>query len=83
MFKFKMNQVVKDKVTGYQGVILARIEYATGCQHYGVCQQVVSKEGKIPEWEYIDESRLVLVGKIKELVQDDSPGETPPQCNES
>ena len=61
-FKFAMNQVVKDVISGFQGVILARVEYATGCKHYGIAPQSVNKDGKISEWEYLDESRLMAVG---------------------
>lgn len=63
MFKFQMNEIVKDKVSDYQGVILGRTEYATGCRHYGVARLQVDKDGKISEWEWIDESRLIGLGK--------------------
>ena len=78
-----MYDKVKDKVTGFSGVILARCEYATGCSHYGVCPERLTKEGKSPEWEYIDESRLVLLGKFQPFKgtnpKDPSPGPTPSQ----
>ena len=77
MFKFEMNQVVKDKVTGFQGIILARLEFATGCQHYGISVQSVTPGSKIPDWEYLDEARLELVTESKPLKKDTSPGQLP------
>lgn len=36
-FKFENGQTVKDRVTGFKGVILGRTQYATGCIQYGIC----------------------------------------------
>ena len=66
MFKFECGDKVKDVVTGLQGVIMARIEYLTGCNQYAVTAQKLTKEGKRPDWEYIDENRLEKAGgKLK------------------
>lgn len=60
MFKFNLGEVLKDKITGFQGVAIGRTEYLTGCTHYGLCSQIL-KDGKPIEWEWIDEFRLVKV----------------------
>ncbi len=56
--KFELGDVLKDKITGFQGVVMVRAEYFTGCAHYGLCSQEL-KDGRITEWEWIDEIRLV------------------------
>lgn len=65
MFKYELGQELKDIVTGFSGIVMCRSEYFTGCKHYGLASKALSKEGKVNEWEYFDESRLVLVSKKK------------------
>lgn len=31
MFKFENGQIVKDMITGFTGVVVARVNYMTGC----------------------------------------------------
>ncbi len=65
MFKYELGEKVKDKITKFKGVIMARIEYLTGCNQYGISPEELTKEGKRPDWEYIDENRLERIpGKI-------------------
>ncbi len=59
-FKFDNGQVLKDKVSGFQGVVVAKTHYYTGCRHYGLCSQELH-DGKPVDWEWFDESRLFLV----------------------
>ena len=61
-FKFKLNIHVRDKVTGFSGTVLGRTEYATGCIQYGICPNTLI-EGKFPEWQWLDESRLEIISK--------------------
>lgn len=65
--KFEMGEVVKDRVTGFKGVILAQSLYFTGCRHYGLCAQGLKDERPIP-WEWFDETRLVKVKGAKKVV---------------
>ncbi len=63
--KFELGEVLKDKITGFEGVAMARSEYFTDCIHYGLCSTSL-KDGKPMEWEYFDETRLVhVLGKEK------------------
>jgi len=81
-FKFELHQIVKDKVTGFRGVILARSQYATGCRQYGVAPQKMTKEEKPPEWEWFDETRLQYTGKqIASLTELGGPSPRPPSKN--
>lgn len=64
-FKYELGDILKDKVTGFTGVVMVRAEYFTGCIHYGLCPRKVGKNGTIPEWEWVDVSRLVKAkGKV-------------------
>lgn len=68
-FKYRLGEVLKDKVTGFKGVAMARTEYYTGCVHYGLAAQKLVKDA-VADWEWIDEKRLVLVKSVKSLVGD-------------
>jgi len=70
MFTFELHEIVKDKVTGFAGVILGRTEYATGCNQYGVQPQKMTKEGKTPDWEWFDETRILATGNRIKSLQD-------------
>jgi hypothetical protein len=34
--KFRMNDILKDRVSGFQGQVLGISFYSTGCIHYGL-----------------------------------------------
>lgn len=48
---------VKDRVTGYEGIATARIEYLNKCVQYCV-EARVGKDGKKPDGVYIDIDQL-------------------------
>lgn len=53
MFKFELNEKVKDKVTGYAGRITATCEYLGGSRQYYV--ESIDNTGRpICEWELED-----------------------------
>jgi hypothetical protein len=64
-FKFELGEVLKDVVTGFQGVAMGRTQYFTDCNHYGLCSQKLDKDGKIGEWVWLDETRLIRTKKVK------------------
>lgn len=65
MFKYELGEAVKDIITEFSGVIMARVEYLTGCNQYAISPTKLDNAGKRPEWEYFDENRLVITkGKI-------------------
>ena len=51
---------VKDVVTGFEGVAMAKIEYITGCVRYEVLPDKL-KEGKPMDSVWIDVSQLTIV----------------------
>lgn len=62
-FKFELGQIVKDKVTGFIGVVVCRSQYLTGCNRYAIQARIVTPEGKIPEWVYFDEDLMLVEGE--------------------
>jgi hypothetical protein len=57
MFKFKPGETVRDLVTGFEGIIVSRTDYISGCNRYGV-QPKVGSDGKLPEQIAFDEPML-------------------------
>ena len=69
-FKFELGQPVKDRVTEFEGIVMARTEHLTSCNVYGVSPRKLNKEGKKPDWEWFDEPRLESgKGKCVALVE--------------
>ncbi|KKM13316.1 hypothetical protein LCGC14_1717390 [marine sediment metagenome] len=63
--KIELGDKVKDTITGFIGIAVARIEFINGCIQYQVAPKVI-KGGKFPEDVYIDKgSLIVLVPKNK------------------
>ncbi len=59
-FVYDNGDVLKDRVTGLEGVVMVRAEYSTGCHHYGLLPQEIN-DSKEPDWTWFDQSRLDLV----------------------
>ena len=59
MFKFTNGQFVKDRITGFCGVITGRVDYISGCQQYVVQPQSETPE-KWHDGKWFDEDRLVV-----------------------
>ena len=70
--EFAIGDLLKDRVTGYQGIVMVIAYYSTGCLHYGLCPQTIveTSEGAFrdPAWIWYDESRLELVQPCKVLI---------------
>lgn len=52
----------KDKVTGFKGIIIGKINYLTGCDHYGIAPPV-DKDGKVGDTQWFDEGRVEIIGE--------------------
>ena len=57
-FKFAMGVKLRDPVSGFEGVVCARSEYATGCNHYGLKPSGLTEKGTLKDWAWIDENYL-------------------------
>ena len=62
--EINLGDQVKDKVSGFKGVAIAKTEYLNGCFRIGV-QPKVDKDGKSCDAEWFDEPQLEIIGKKK------------------
>lgn len=64
MSKFNLGDELKDSVTGFIGVAIAKTDWIHQCTRWTL-QPPVNKEGKIPDQGTFDEPALVLVKAAK------------------
>ena len=77
MFKHELGKQAKDKITGFEGILVGRAEHLFGCNTYGIAPQVYDKEkGKRGDTEWFDEGRIQIIGEgiTAEEVSTDKPG---------
>ena len=55
-----LGQKAKDKVTEFEGIIIGRIQYLTGCDQYGIVPP--AKDGETKECQWFDEGRVEITG---------------------
>lgn len=74
IWKFGLGDEAKDSMTGFQGVVAARIEFLDGCRRYLLQSQKPNKETQEagPE-RNVDEGLMVLVKARKVVVVDKMP----------
>ena len=53
----ELGEKVKDDITGFEGIAVARCYYISGCIRIGV-QGQVKQDGSVPDPEWFDEDRL-------------------------
>jgi len=58
MIKFKLGTVLKDTVTDFEGIAIARVVYLNGCVRYEI-QPRKLKDGNRIESVWIDETQLI------------------------
>ncbi|SHM05027.1 hypothetical protein SAMN05216428_11275 [Nitrosospira sp. Nsp11] len=56
----ELGQQGRDKVTGYEGIIIGRAQYLMGCDQYSLAAPV--RDGKISPSEWFDEGRIEIIG---------------------
>lgn len=59
---------VKDRISGFEGIASAKVEYLTGCTQIGVMPVGLTAEGKTKEWQYFDWQRLEIVDEATGFV---------------
>lgn len=59
-FKLNLGQKVRDRVSGLEGIVIARTEWLYGCRRYTVQPQGV-KDGKPQEGSGFDEDALEVL----------------------
>jgi hypothetical protein len=70
----KLGLKAKDKITGFEGILIGRCEYLYGCDQYGIAPE--AKDGKVNESHWFDEGRVQVIGNgvLPEEVIVDKPG---------
>lgn len=64
---------VRDRITGYEGIVMSKCEYLNGCIQFGV-QAKKTKEGKLPKIEWIDDIQLKVIAEKTKLKKDEVGG---------
>lgn len=70
-FKYPMNAIAKDTISGFQGVIIARNAHLFGCAQYGLAPQELSADGTPRTTEYFDEARIEIVDETNAVYSED------------
>ena len=61
-FIFELGVKAKDKLTGFEGIIISRADHITGCNTYGL-KGGLDKEGNPQDAEWFDEGMIKVTGK--------------------
>lgn len=56
----ELGKKARDKITGFEGIIVCRCTYLTGCDQYGLVP--LAKDGVIKSSEWFDEGRIEVIG---------------------
>ena len=59
-FKFNLGDKVRDKITGFQGILVCRSQWLHNCNTYGIQPQEM-KDGKPLDRHFFDEPQLEVV----------------------
>lgn len=65
-FTFDLLATVRDKITGFEGAVVARTQWASNCNNYMIKPCKLSDKGEMIKAETIDENRLELVVPVVE-----------------
>lgn len=67
----KLGDRVRDRYTGFQGILVARTEWLYGCTRVGIeCSDL--KDGKPIEPQWFDEQRVELVASLDKFESEQS-----------
>jgi len=70
----QLGQKARDKVTGFEGILVGRVQYLFGCNQYSISPP--AKDGKVNDSQWFDEGRVEVIGPgiAPEAVQVEKPG---------
>jgi hypothetical protein len=57
----ELGKLGKDKITNFEGIITARVQYLYGCDQYCLVPKI-DKDGKSIDGQYYDEGRIEIIG---------------------
>lgn len=56
-----LGKLARDKVTGFEGIVVGHAKHLTGCDTYGL-QPKVDSDGKVQDAQWFDEGRIEILG---------------------
>lgn len=56
----KLGVKARDKITGFEGIIIGRAQYITGCDQYVIAPK--AKKGRCESAQWFDEGRVEVTG---------------------
>lgn len=68
----QLGQTVRDRITGFQGVVTGIVNYISGC-HQALVTPRVKDDGSASDANWYDLQRLELVGNVPMVVLDNGP----------
>lgn len=61
-FKYALGLTAKDPISGFEGVIVTRVQHIFGCSTYGLAPTELSSDGQTKKTEFFDEARIEILG---------------------
>ena len=58
---FDFGDRIRDKITGFEGIVAAKSEYFNGCKRYGVQGLKLKEDGTVTELEWFDAQQVELL----------------------
>jgi hypothetical protein len=66
---FPMGSLAKDVITNFEGVIVCKTEWLTGCDQIGLRPTQLDKDGKPQDSQFFDVTRIQILADPTEEVQ--------------
>jgi hypothetical protein len=64
-FKYSLGDHLRDRISGFDGIVMCRTEYLHNCNRYGLAPRNVDKDGKPKDSIYFDEDQVEPMPKKK------------------
>jgi hypothetical protein len=61
----KLGDTVRDKITGFEGTVVAKTEWVYGCVRYGVQGTKLKEDGTIPDAQWLDQGQIEGIKKTR------------------
>lgn len=74
-WKIELGCTVRDRISGFKGLVTGRAEFLTGCNRVQVAPRELDKDGKVQDDRWFDEQTVeVLAGEGMFAVENEKPG---------
>jgi len=68
-----LGKKAKDQITGFEGIIIGKCHYLTGCDQYGIAPPAF--DNKVANTEWFDVNRVLITGPAAEKIDaENNPG---------